>query len=102
MVSNYTMKPPVTQFYSCRRTRLSDAPYSSDELSFDVSSYFFIENVSSSPSVEPSPLSDSSLEQLIRCSHCLCWPPDNYSSSIFTVNSFSEPTSYRDVILHPE
>jgi hypothetical protein len=63
---------------------------------------FFIENVSSSPSVEPSPLSDSSLEQLIRCSHCLCWPPDNYSSSILTVNSLSEPTSYRDGILHPE
>jgi hypothetical protein len=31
VVPDYTMKPPVTQFYSRRRARLSDAPASSDE-----------------------------------------------------------------------
>jgi hypothetical protein len=36
VVPDYTMKPPVTQFYSRRRARLSDAPASSDELFSDV------------------------------------------------------------------
>jgi hypothetical protein len=60
MVSDYTMKAPVTQFYSRRDARLSDAPASSDELSFDVASSSFIEDVPYSPPVEPSSLSDSS------------------------------------------
>jgi hypothetical protein len=50
----------VTQFYSRCGARSSDAPASSDELSFDMSSSF-IEDVTSSPPVEP-----SSLEQLVR------------------------------------
>jgi hypothetical protein len=49
---------------------LSDAPASSDQLSSDVSSSSFIEDVSSSP-IEPFNLTDSSLEWLIRCSHRL-------------------------------
>jgi hypothetical protein len=36
MVLDYTMKPPVTQFYSRHGARLSDAPASTDELSSDV------------------------------------------------------------------
>jgi hypothetical protein len=36
LVPDYTVKPPVTQFYSRHGACLSDAPTSSDELSFDV------------------------------------------------------------------
>jgi hypothetical protein len=64
VVLDYTVKPPVTQLYSHRGARLSDAPSSSDVLSSDVPS---------SPSVEPCSPVDSSLEQLIRCSHRLCF-----------------------------
>jgi hypothetical protein len=62
MVQNYTVKPPVTQFYNCCGVRLSDAPSSPDELSSDVSFSSFVKDVSSSPSIEPSSLADSSLE----------------------------------------
>jgi hypothetical protein len=74
MVLDYTVKPLVTQFYSHRGGHFSDAPASSDELSYDVTSSFFIGDVSSSPSVEPSSPTDSSLEQLIRRSHYLRRP----------------------------
>jgi hypothetical protein len=40
MVPDYTVKPPVTQFYSHCGARLSNAPASSDELSSDVPSTF--------------------------------------------------------------
>jgi hypothetical protein len=63
VVPNYTMKPPVTQFYSRHGACSSDAPASSDELSFDMSSSF-IEDAPSSPLVGPSSLTDSSPEQL--------------------------------------
>jgi hypothetical protein len=63
---------------------------------------FFIEDVSSSPPVEPSSLTDSSLEQLVRCSHHLRRPPDCYSPSVFTATALSELASYHNVILHPE
>jgi hypothetical protein len=53
---------------------LLDAPSSLDELSSDVSSSSFVEDMSFSPSVEPSYLADSSLEQLIRRSHRLRRP----------------------------
>jgi hypothetical protein len=102
VVLDYTVKAPVTEFYSHRGACSSDAPASSDELSFDVPSSSFMEDVSSSPSVEPSSLTDSSLEQLVRRSHRLHWPPDCYSPSAFTVTALSEPASYRDAILHPE
>jgi hypothetical protein len=102
VVPDYTVKPPVTRFYSRRGARSLDAPASSDELSFDVSSSSFIEDVPSSPPVEPSSLTDSSLEQLIRHSHRLCQPPDCYSHSAFTATALSEPASYRDAILHSE
>jgi hypothetical protein len=62
VVPDYTVKPPVTQFYSRRGARLSDASASLDELSFDVPSSSFIEDVSSSPPVEPSSLTNSSPE----------------------------------------
>jgi hypothetical protein len=41
VVSDYTVKPHVTQFYSHRGARLSDVPASSDELSYNVPSSFF-------------------------------------------------------------
>jgi hypothetical protein len=72
---------------------LFDAPSFSDEFSSDVSS---------SPSIEPSSLADSSLEQLTRRSHRLRRPHDNYSPSAFTVTALSKLASYHDVILHPK
>jgi hypothetical protein len=65
VVSNYMVKPPVTQFYSRRGARLSDALAFSNELSSDVPSSF-IEDVPSSPLVEPSSPTDSSPAQLVR------------------------------------
>jgi hypothetical protein len=102
VVPDYTVKPLVTQFYSRRGARSSDASASLDELSFDVSSSSFIEDVSSSSPVEPSSLTDSSPEQLVRRSHHICRPPDCYSPSAFTVTALFEPASYRDVTLHSE
>jgi hypothetical protein len=61
VVPDYTVKPLVTQFYNHHETHSSDAPASLDELSFDVSSSSFIEDVTS-PSVEPSSLTDFSLK----------------------------------------
>jgi hypothetical protein len=61
VILDYTVNPPVTQFYSRRRARLSDAPTSSNALSSDVPSYSFIEDVPSSPPVEP-PLQSSLLD----------------------------------------
>jgi hypothetical protein len=60
VIPEYTVKLPVTQFYSRRGARSSDAPTSSDELSADVSS--------SSLDV-PSSLIDSSSEQIVRRGH---------------------------------
>jgi hypothetical protein len=57
----------------------------------------FIEDVSSSPPVEP-----SSLEQLVRHSHRLHQPPDCYSPLAFTTIALFESASYHDAILHPE
>jgi hypothetical protein len=102
VVPDYMVKPPVTQFYSCREERLSDAPASLDEFSSDVSSSSFIEDVPSSPPVEPSSLIDSSPKQLVRRSHRLHRPPDCYSPLAFTATTLSEPVSYHDAILHPE
>jgi hypothetical protein len=102
VVPDYMVQPPVTQFYSRRGARLLDTPASSDELSSDVSSSFFLEDVSSSLPVEPSSSIDSSPEQLIRCSHRLRRPPDYYSHSAFTVTALSELASYHDAILHPK
>jgi hypothetical protein len=102
VVPDYMVKPPVTQFYSRHGACLSDAPAFLDVLSSDVPSSSFIEDVSSSPSVEPSSPTDSSPEQLVRRSHHLHRPPDCYSPSAFTVTALSEPASYHEVILHPE
>jgi hypothetical protein len=101
VVSDYTVKPPVTQFYSRRGARLSDAPTSSNALSSDMPSSF-IEDVPSSPPVEPSSLTNSSLEQLVRHSHHLRWSPDCYSPSAFTTTALSELASYREAILNSE
>jgi hypothetical protein len=102
VVLDYMVKPPVTQFYSRRGARLSDALSSLDELSSDVTSSSFIEDVPSSPPVEPSVLIDSSPEQLVRHSHRLHRPPDYYSPSSFTATVLSEPASYHDAILYLE
>jgi hypothetical protein len=56
VLPDYTVKPPVTQFYSHHGAPSSDAPPSSNELSFDVPSSSFIEDVPYSPLVEPSSL----------------------------------------------
>jgi hypothetical protein len=102
VVPDYTVKPPVTQFYSCRGACLSDTTTSSDELSFDVPSSSFIEDVPPSPPVEPSSPIDSSPKQLVRRSHRLRKPPNCYSPLAFTTTALSEPVFYRDAILHPE
>jgi hypothetical protein len=102
VVSDYMVKPPVTQFYNRRGARLSDAPASTDEVSSDVASSSFIEDMPSSPLVEPSSLTDSSPEQLVRRSHCMRRLPGCYSPSAFTTTALSKIASYRDVILHPE
>jgi hypothetical protein len=81
---------------------LSDAAASSDELSSNVSSSSFIEDVSSSPPIAPSSLTDSSSEWLVRRSHHLHSPSDCYSPSTFTIIALSEPSSYRDAILYLE
>jgi hypothetical protein len=81
---------------------LSDVPSSSDELSSDVPSSSFIEDLPSPPSVEPSSPTNSSPEQLVRRSHRLRKLPDWYSPSAFTATAFSEPSSYRNDILHLE
>jgi hypothetical protein len=101
VVPDYTVKPSVTQFYNRHGANLLDALASSDELSSDMSSSSFIEDVPSSPPIESSPV-DFSPEQLIRHSHCLRWPPDYYSPSAFTATAISEPASYRDATLHLE
>jgi hypothetical protein len=67
------------------------------QLSSDVPSSSFIEDVSSSPPVEP-----SSLGELVRRSYRLHRPPDCYSPSAFTATALSEPASYQDAILHPK
>jgi hypothetical protein len=97
VVPNYTVKPPMTQVYNHCRARLSDTPAFSNELSSDVPSSSFSEDVPSSPPIEP-----SSSEQLVRRSHRLCTPPDYYSHSTFTTTALSEPASYHDDILHLE
>jgi hypothetical protein len=74
VVPDYTVNPLVTQFYNSHGARLSNAPSSSDELSSDVSSSSFIEDVPSSPSVEPSSPTDFSPEHLIIHSHRLHRP----------------------------
>jgi hypothetical protein len=72
------------------------------QLSSDVPSSSFIEDVSSSPPVEPSSPTDSSPGQLVICSYNLHRPPDCYSHLAFTTTALSEPASYQDAILHPE
>jgi hypothetical protein len=54
VVLDYTVKPPVTQFYNHHGACLSDAPASSDELFSNVSSSSFFEDVPSSSPIEPS------------------------------------------------
>jgi hypothetical protein len=102
VVPDYTMKPPVTQFYSHRGARLSEAPASSDELSSDVPYSSFFEDVPSSPPIELSYSIDSSPEKFVRRSHRLRRPSDCYSPSAFTVTTLFEPVFYHDAILHSE
>jgi hypothetical protein len=94
VVLDYTVKPPVTQFYSRHGACLSDAPTSLDGLSFDVSSSSSFEDVPSSP-VESSPI-DSSPEQLVRRSRRLRRPPDCYPPLAFTATALYELVSYHD------
>jgi hypothetical protein len=100
MVPDYTMKPTVTQVYSYRGARLSDAPTSSAELPSDVSSSSL--DVPSSPPIASSSLIGSSLEQLLGCGQHIRQPPNCYSPSAFTATTLFEPASYHDAIFHPE
>jgi hypothetical protein len=100
VVLDYMAKPPVAHFYIRCGARLLDALAFSDELSSDVPSSSFIEDVTSSPPIEPSSPTDSSPEKLVRYSHRLHRIPNRYSSSAFTATTLSEPASYRDAILH--
>jgi hypothetical protein len=59
----------------------------------------FIEDVPSFP-VEPSSLTDSSSEKLVRRSHRLHRPPDCYSPLAFIATALFEPASSHDDILH--
>jgi hypothetical protein len=102
VIPSYMVKPPVTQFYRRHGARLSDAPSSSEELSSDAPSSSSIEDVISFPSNELSSSGDSSPRQLIRRCHRLHHPADYYSPSASTITTLFEPTSYYDVILHPE
>jgi hypothetical protein len=61
-----------------------------------------IVDVPSPPPIDPSCLTDSSPEQLVRRSHCLHRPLNYYSPSAFIATALSEPASYRDAILHSE
>jgi hypothetical protein len=99
VVPDYTVK---LQLHSSIVIMEHARPASSDEVSFDVSSSSFLEDVTSSPPVEPSSLIDSSLEQLVRHSHRLRRPPDYYSPSAFTAAALSDLASYRDANLHLE
>jgi hypothetical protein len=58
VVSDYTVKPPVTQVYSRCGARLSEVPTSSAELSSDVSSSS-LDVPSSPPTASSSPISSS-------------------------------------------
>jgi hypothetical protein len=100
VVPNYMAKPLVTQFYSHRGACLSDAPTSSDELSSDVSSSSFIEDVSSSPPIEPSSPIDSSPEQLVRRSYRIHKLPDYYSPSAFTTSTLERSGTW-NLVLYP-
>jgi hypothetical protein len=100
MVPYYTVKPPMTQVYSCRGACLSDAPTSSAELSSDVSSSSL--DVSSSPPVASSSPIGSSPERLLGCGQRMRRPPNCYSPSAFTATALSKLASYHDVILHSE
>jgi hypothetical protein len=100
VVPDYTVKPPVTQVYNRRGARLSDAPTSSAELSSDVSSSSL--DVPSFPPVLSSSPIGSSPEQLLGCAQHIHRPPNCYYPSAYTATALSEPTSYRDTILHSE
>jgi hypothetical protein len=100
VVPDYTVKPPVTHVYSHRGSCLSDAPTSSAELSSDVSSSSL--DVPSSPPVASYSPIGSSLEQLLGRGQRIHRPPNCYSPSAFTATALSEPTSYRNAILHLE
>jgi hypothetical protein len=100
VVPDYTVKPLVTQVYSRCGARLSEVPTSSAELSSDVSSSSL--EVSSSPPVASSSSIGSSPEQLFGRGQHIRRSPNCYSRSAFIATALSEPTSYRDVILHPE
>jgi hypothetical protein len=90
VVSDYTVKPPVTQVYSRRGARLSEVPTSSAELSSDVSSSSL--EVSSPPVASSSPIG-SSPEQLLRRGQRIRRPPNCYSPSAFTAPALSELAS---------
>jgi hypothetical protein len=100
VVSDYAVKPPVTQVYSRHGARFSEVSTSSVELSSDVSSSSL--EVPSSPLVVSSSPIGSSPEQLHGCDQRIRRPPNCYSPSTFTATTLSELASYRDAILQSE
>jgi hypothetical protein len=100
VVSDYMVKPLVTQVYSRREARLSEVPTFSAELSSDVSSSSL--EVSSSPPIASFSLIGSSSEQLLGRGQRIRRSPNYYSPLAFTATALSKPASYHDAILHPE
>jgi len=92
LVPDYFVKPPVTQFYT-RHVQPSSQPLSPDVASSS--------DAPSSP--DATPTEDSSPEQFLRrCDRTTRRRPDFYSPSAYSAVVLSEPTSYRDAILHEE
>jgi hypothetical protein len=86
VVSDYTVKPLVTQVYSRRGARLSEVPTSSAELSSNVSSSSL--DVPSSPPVASSSPIGSSPEQLLRRGQRIRQPHNCYSFGFHCYCSF--------------
>ena len=93
LAPDYSLKPPVTQVYIRRVPCSSDVSSSSDEPSTPDEPSSMVD---ASSSEDPSP------EQPIRRGDRLRRRPDFYSPSAYSTTVLSEPTSYRDAILHPE
>jgi hypothetical protein len=100
VISDYMVKPLVTQVYNRRGACLSDAPTSSSKLSSDMSSSSLLCHLLL-PVASSSPIGSSPV-QLLGCGQHIRRLPNCYSPSTFTATALSKPASYHDAILHSE